>query len=741
MKRKHKLGRNGGRNQKRGLERFITSRLFIVLGSVFLLIGLYYSFSSGGTNSLSGMLMDLLRPSDSVHVQEAVGNGLTILLFCFMPAGLALIVSGFYAKKFSSVTYPASLIIALYLIVIQTKVLVINFNYGGSYYPSFFIASLFLFLPVLLFFTNAFCHRKPAILILACLYFYISVVLYAANYSGRFDYLFPFVLIFSMVIAWVSQRIESPYINLINFFFAIGFFGLFWLRKFVVSSKPDFLIEFYVFSVLFYLLFYLLVVYASNAKEHPLNNWFQSIIICSNLLFFLGTTSFVIFKYYSFGFLWIFVLGLLLANLYGLKLLKQYHVITWTQPHHLNCMLLAASILPLWLHQNMVLLFTACLTIFMLVYANAFKGKISMCISLVSMLMMLCFFIFSWMIDYMPAVLAERILPESDLMWKGVIACTVMMITLRTTLWLLTKIESPLSKKWFTRSKYNHLVSGLSIFSFFLTLGWIGFSLICWITGSMSQVSVGWFISGSAFFIIMLTYFSKKRSIFKKSLLFFGFLFMLLYPLMVHWNMLNTRDELIQLGLLNWYSLGLHYIALFSLGLMGFMIIRRLYIRYIKNIVISRGLQFLSFILLLFIFSTEYDNCTLLVSTLQNINLGRYGGEGSLLTYNQHLPYSAIFWLLSSGLFVWGVLQHDKFIRNSAIVIFTLVLVKIFVFDFEILDQMTRSIVLIFIGLFLIGLAMVYPYLLKANLKIDERVNRNSHREHHLTSGIELKNE
>jgi len=326
-KRKHKIRRKSSRNRERLVEKFLNSRLFIVLGAVFLLLGLYYSLhSSESSGSFSGVLMNLLRPSEDAQTIEVPGSGFVSLLLYFLPAALGLIVASWFAQRYSTITHPASLLMAFYLIVIQTKILVLNFNYGGCYYYSFFMASLFLFIPVLLFFMSALFHKRAEILVFACFYFYLSVVLYAANYSGRFEYLFPFVIIFSLAFYWIGQKIEKPAFNLINCAFAFGYLGIFWLRKFVVNTKPDFLILFLIFSALFYLLFYAIVIFASSKGEHPLGKWMQLVLNWSNLFFFLGTTFYVIFKYYTFGYLWIFVLALLLFNILGLYLLKRINI-------------------------------------------------------------------------------------------------------------------------------------------------------------------------------------------------------------------------------------------------------------------------------------------------------------------------------------------------------------------------------------------------------------------------------
>ena len=697
------------------------SRLFIIVGVVFLIIGVYYALSSMGAGSggLYRLLMSLFQPSDEAKGKliQLSGHAYLILVLYFLPAAIALVVINLYSTKFGRFTYPASIFVALYLLVIQTWILMLNIYSEVCYYQNFFIFAVFLFSIILLLFITAYNQRKSTILIISCFYFYISLVLLIANFGGPFDYLFPFVLLFSSFIVWIGRKIERPYINLINFAFAIGFFDLFWLRKFVVNSKADYLIEFFVFGILFYLLFYAIVVYTSNNRKRQLSKWMQLVIIWSNLLFFIGTTSFVLIKYYSFGYLWIFVLALLLFNLLVLNILKRINAISWSLPHHFIIIFLGALILPLLLHQNMVLLFTAGLSIFMLVYANEYKNSPSMWISLVAMILMIGRFLFSLGANYVPAFFAETTLPDVALMWNGIISGVVMVVSLSISQWLLDKVEISISKKWFKRSKYNLIIRALLLFLIFFTMGWIGFSLLYQITGTVVFSSVGWFITGSIFFIIIINFYSGNKSTFKRPLLYIAFTYALSYTLLVYWNMTIYREKLIHIGNLNVTAFLLHYIALILLVVLGIMTFSRIYLRNAKNNLVQREIQIFMIVFSFFLLCTEYDNITVLIATIQNYSNGMFGFKSEMLTFNQHLPYSIIMWLFTVILFFWAISRHKHFLRNFSVLLFVAILIKVFAYDFEILNPGVRSAVFIIAGLFFLSFAILYPRLLKAESK------------------------
>jgi hypothetical protein len=717
--RRHRTSRKSSHRKERGIERFFTSRLFIVLGILFLLIGLYYAFSSsGGSGNFYDMFINALQPTNggSRPAIEFSGKGTWVLLLCFVPAILALSISGFYARKYKSITYNATLIIILFLIAMQVKVLML-FITGETH--SFFIAvALSLLLPILLLFVSAYYHRKPGILILTCLYVFISAVIYAFIYGRPYDYLLPFVLIFSGGIFWVGQKINRPYVNLASFFFATGFSGLFWARNFILNSKTDTLLQFYIIGILFYLLFHAITIFASQSKEHPLRKWMQMVLGWSNMVFFVGTTSFVIIKYYSFGYLWAFVLAVLLFNVAVIYLLKRYKGNAWELPHYFTAMFLASLVLPLILHQNMPLLFMAVLSVLMLLYALEFKITAAFWISCIATAAMLVFYLFYWVFSYLPAMLPGPVPPDAALLLHGVLSG----IAVVTALWIAKRCihvaEFPLSKWWFSRTAYSRLIRTILLNALFFTMGWIGFALAIRLTGTLLYASAGWFIAGSLFFIGMISHYAGKQSIFKKTVQYLAFAFALLYPLMVQWSMAVYTQDLLKSGDFTLLPLLLHYVALASLVILGLITVRRIYRRSVKNLFINRTVQVLTIVFLLFVLCAEYDNVSMLLAALgNNTNSGTASGE-QILASNHMLPWSILMWALTVVVFIRAIVTKNLFQRNFSIVLYLLILVKVFAWDFSSLSQGGKSAVFIVLGLFLIGFAVVYPRLQKAYGKV-----------------------
>ena len=714
QKRTHHSHRTPGFHKPKGFERFLNSRLFIVLGSIFLLIGLYSSLSSSsGSNEFYNLILSFFAPGADVPAgPDIAGTGLTELILYFLPAVIVLIGTLIFAGNYRGLTLPISILSAIYLIVIQIKISFFNTIFGGCFYPDFYTAILFLWLPAFLLLANSLIHRKSALLILTCFYFYISVVLLYQNFPARIEFFFGFILLCSLLITGIGQKIEKPVNHLINFIFAWGYFGLFWLRKLVVNSRPEFLPLFFIFGIFFYLLFYAVVLYTSAKKDNPVHHWIHLVINGSNLLAFVGTTCWVLIHYTGPGYLPLFVAALLLFNLLGIYFIKKYRLATWTLPYHYGVMILAALVLPVLVQQNRLILFTAVLSVLMLVYANTMKERSAFWISLGSLFVMSVFYLYSWFWVCLPAHFAFHNLPESSLLVYGILMGLVVTGALGFTSWYLQTAELPHSKNWFRKKKYDRLVRILFLFSLFLTLGWLGFCIAFQFTGSLSYTPVAWFSTGALFFIGVIRYYSGKQSSFKKPLLYLACAFAVLYPLMVHWNMAVYRTTLILRNDLNLFVILIHYLALVLVYLLGRMIIRRIRRHFIKNTDLLRGLEFLTVSFILFLLITEYDNLSVILSVLQNSpGLQQTGGDP--LAMNMFLPYSVIIWVVSAVVFYRAIVRRNKFLRNLAIVLFLGMLIKLFAFDIPELGPGSGGIVYISLGLFLFASGFVYSRLLK----------------------------
>ena len=498
--------------------------------------------------------------------------------------------------------------------------------------------------------------------------------------------------------------------------------GLFWLRKFVVNAKQEFLPIFFIFGFLFFILFYAIVLFLAGQKENPLPRRIQLFMYGTNLLIYLGTTAYVLIHYYSTVYLALFVIGLLFFHILGLYLIKRFNSTAWTLPHHYAVMGLSAVLSPLLVEQGRLILFTAVLSVIMVRYAIKFKRQTALWVSVGSLGIMFAWYLVAWARVLVPFQLVSLALPDQDLVIYGLLIGVAVSGAMWLTAWQLKKAALPISSRSFNKLKYERIVRIGMLFSLFLSLGWCMFIFASQTTGSTDYTSVAWFISGTAFFIGAIYAYRGQVSSFKKPILYIALLFALGYPVLVHWNMVIFRNSLIMLSDLHASVLFLHYLALVLVVLLGRLVLRRIYRQNQKKATFRNGVELFTALSLLFLFCTEYDNLSIVLGAMQNTG-GTAGTIGvDQLTFNKFLPYSVMLGIVSVIIFVRSVIRKNRFLRNFGIVLYCVMLVKLFAVDFGNLSAGARTAVFMVLGLFLIGFAFVYPKLLKGD-KTTGRLN------------------
>jgi hypothetical protein len=698
--------KKGKKKQKKNsyIENILSSRSLIVVGILFLLTGLYTSYSPGESNSFINSILNFFKPSQEIlRTEGSSGANFMIMVWYFLPAVLSLILSIFYGRKFSLVSVLIIGLTTIYLIGFQLVMYKFSLYTLVYYYPNFYIALIFLFAPIVLLAISSFMQRNFILLIFTCLYFYITELLYIGYYPVSYlNFFFISILFFSVVIAWLGEKLEKPNINIINFIFVVGFFSMVFIKKFVVNSKLDYVPEFITFSILFYMLQYGIVVFASGGKEQSLKKWMQWVIPMLNLLFLIATTSFLVIKFYSFSTLWVFLMALIVLNVLGLIGIKKYNSELELLPYHYILAVLVSLLLPLFLPQYGIFLFASGLSVSFILLFYYLEKRNLIWISWVSIIASIATYFFQWLASYLPNILEFHM--KMNVLWEGLFNSLVLMITLGLIRSLLVKAgDIAAFQKWKSRKSYIGMLTLFLLIIAYITLSLGIFILIYLLFDSSQYAMTGLFVAGSIYFNSFIRYYSGKQSDYKKTILYLGFLLALLYPLFMGWSF--SSEHLIHLGAINSIAFVLHYIGIGLLILLGYMSIKRIYLRNVKKPYVIQIMEILTVFTLVFLFCMEYDNLSLLNSSF----LGIQHLSVRMFETNQYLPYTVVILILSILVFFYGMIRKSVLLRSTSIILFVGCIIKLFAYDFEMTAPTERSLMLISMGVFLIGIALFYP--------------------------------
>jgi hypothetical protein len=381
-------------------------------------------------------------------------------------------------------------------------------------------------------------------------------------------------------------------------------------------------------------------------------------------------------------------------------------------PFQVNMLVLGSLVLPLLIGQNRIMIFVAGLSVLMLWYADYAKNRWFILASLGTGFLIVLYYLIQWGLYYVPALAGGNAGPDSGLVLHGIIGGLAASAALAANWWLLANYDLSTDLKKLSRHKVLRINRILLLIALFLAMAWISISLTSHGTGSTEILMIGGFISGCLFFIGVIRFQSGKKSSLRHPIRYLAFLFGLSYPFLVHWAMIIYRDTLSAGGSAYIQASLLHYLALALLLVLGWFSIPKLYRQFSKNAVLRRVVQSVAILFILFLLVAEYDNLSVLIQALRMRNNGNiYPTIQPMLEANKYLPYSILLAVGSLAILVWAVIKQFRFVRSFAIVMFLLVIVKIFALDFIHLTPAARTGVLIGLGLLLVGISMAYPKL------------------------------
>lgn len=711
------------RKKKKSSKSDRISTILLYAGLLFMLLGLIYIFESAGRgNGISTLLQQIFTPSNDIEVKKESGMlGIKVFLY-FLPVCLILILNVFFSKKLKLISSILAISALFYLLLVQVWILAISITL--NIYPNLLTASVFLWLLVLLLLANMYVLQKPIVSILTILFFYISIVLFSPNFFGSQNFLLGYVLIFSTLVFFVSKHIKQPSLNLLNNAFALGFMGLFWLRKFVVNSKPDFLVVFIVFATAFYILFYTITLLASRKQHDSLPKWSQLAMLWGNFLFFAITMGFVMLRYYGAGQLWMLSAGMLLLHLAGMSAMKRFESFAWKWPHYFLFIVLASLMLPLLGQQSMLLLFASGMSLGLLYYTLQYKEKFSYWAFVGSFFVMLGMLAYYWLSSYLPAIVLPKEVPGNELMWHGVLSTTAVAIALAALYYMLKDEDVPSSGFSMDGSLLKRMVRVFLWLATFAAAGWIGSFIVIAMEGSTFYVPMVWFFTGASIFIVSITLLTGKKSFLKLPMLYSGFAFMLLYLPLVQWRMISINTIWIESGTYLALGMVMHVLDLLLLFVLSVMVIRRVVTQAAKKPAQKAVVQFISIVFISLVLCFEYENLYVLLTASKAGVAAGYIASDALLSGNRYLPFSVVSGMFMVGVLLKSLLDNDNSMRNIAFVLLGLLLLKVFFYDFDILSTGMRAVVFIATGVMLLGIAMAYPRVQKEGKQRYERKHK-----------------
>jgi hypothetical protein len=688
----------------RRVERFFLNYGLGFAGAVILLTGVaYLVINHFGNDKVMHIIESILKPGrenefnpGSVRIPVSMIVSLTLLyLPGFFPLAAIFLLPG-NRSMFRTGLGVAGFV---WLIFITGKVFLFNaYNYG-VFFPGFWAAVIFFLIVEILLLVIAITAKSRTVLNLSVLYFFISVALIRSYFGG----LMPFFLILIVFLCTtffftIKFRWRSAYVTLVTFSFL--YIGYYTITKIILINDPG-----PVPYVLPALIVWLVVAVTGVAILKPVTprkiimpfwdgiSYVSPFIVIGLSYFAIKITGTNLFSPLCNLLIVILMTGLAVYN-------ERYSYFRSRRGFYFAVCILVASIIPLFMFPNFLLIFIASLTVTILVHANLTHSNASFNFSVFLYLLSLFIYVVEWGITFIPALSSQR--ASGDIYPLSIVLTSLMFASL---LYFYTKVFQYIAVKH--KSMCRRVILSEATIEFLLPF--ILFSSL-FLTSDFLLVSIfkGYrlnYIEGATLAYGFILFLLVRRPARTEKMLVIrvvvSYIMIALYPVIVQPEVILFLNQLLGGVAPAIVPFVLHYLCL---GIVIALLVKanrdliRLFphtreaVHYIKMTVV---------LVAAFILLSEYDHFSLLWP-------GYKGSlaESEILRTNHFVPYSVILLFISVSLMIYSLIRYSRFLRRVSLIMIILVIAKIFIFDLRLLKGNNVVLLLISVGLILIGLAI-----------------------------------
>jgi len=673
---------SGKRGPFRKIESVISKYFFRFIGIIFILASIWYAVSSAGKilNITKTIVSKetVLQPKTIIHTQPVTP------------------LSG--AGKQILITAPMIIWVTVIAIVVVI---------------AFFLAGRF---------------RRKEIGRIAILIFYPALVLLARNFGWQVHLLFPLILLFSVLLYRNGMRLRTTIAIKINVLMAWSFFGIWWILNVILEGQNGILFPYLLYSGIFFCWFTWAGIRRGYSGYHKSFRYMEFIVVLVNISFYYLLTTVV---FYKFGFtesLWLFALALSLLLFGTIYFSDKFRLQFNKIPYIIAGIILMSLVVPLLYRKEILLLFSGCLSALLLLYAKISGDRASVIISLISLMIMILIFIQYWILKFLPVAFFQNILANTSLVNKGIFAGLAVTAILIIDHKLLKETDITFPQNWFKRRTYLRIIKGVILLTAFLTGIWI-FNYAClMIIGNDDAKFLGWFCFSCLYFIGTLPVLSKQKSSYLKPFIWFSLFLIVTYPGLIHFTVVEIRNESLRLADYSRAGFKLHYFA-------SFLIISNLWLTgsYFTRIYKDKRMYlhgFWTFLVFMLTFLTlsEMDHLTVITGLHKGISIE------DIILRNRQLPYTVISVLFSGVILAIGFVRRSRFLRALGLIMLAMILIKFLYLDLRSVGGTGKTILLFAAGIVVIIISFYYS---RIRTYFHYRDSGHHHHHRHLKEGNE----
>ncbi|OFX22580.1 MAG: hypothetical protein A2033_02485 [Bacteroidetes bacterium GWA2_31_9] len=537
--------------------------------------------------------------------------------------------------------------------------------------------------------------------------------------EGNYIVLFSYLIILNSGMLILSYFKNWYILNFIAFVFTSLIFGGWLFAKCPETLPYPPYKGALIFGTVFYLMFFAMNI-INNVKEKQQFKFYEIFILLSNTFFFFSAGIFIFGNVMEARLQGIFTIILGVFNFVFAFVLFRNNKVDKNLIYFLIGLVLTFISLsaPIQLHGNYITLFWAAEAVLLLWLGYKSEIKIISLASVVVVSLMIVSLVMDWgntyshTYDYINGEYVRVSL--TAFLNKAFITGIAVSASLLISNFLLGLYKEDEVFWGFKASVYKHILNGLFILFFFLTL-------LIEIQYQLSQYEVARSVTNTIIGALIFLYtvslslwssFPKPRKIYFE--IFTGLIFMLLFAYLTYYQhqFSNLRNAYMsgKYGI-SYAQYASHYIVVVAIGLLLFRFIKKvLHIFGVKSFWNRINYWIVTFVGIVVI-NAEIDNAVVVSMLRESSNYY------NLLMQSHKIAYPIAWGLISFGLMFFGMKFKNRDLRIISLSVILITIIKLFAYDIQDVNQGGKIAAFISLGILLLIVSFMYQKLKKLLLE------------------------
>ena len=567
-------------------------------------------------------------------------------------------------------------------------------------HTNYYYSSFVLIIPLFLFFIfYKFYNNKFSLLLISICFFSILFQLQLSGFHPT--YIFTSILLYNSIFYFIAKKENTFTAFSLNFLFSYFYLGLFVMRKLYLWHYTSLLSLFFIVSFLFFIYFLFIGLSIKSVKNKP---FLPVIFSWINTTIYLILSIFVLNLFYDFGNFVPVLLAIIshsLIVIFSAKFNLGQSNLFYSQ---ITIVFLAPVLFAVILPDYFFELFSGFTAVILLFYYRYFSNKIILWLSLIALQILMIHFIYLLFSFYFP-VLGLFVTPSISILESGFINIAIVFFSTFGVKIYLSKISAFTTNKWVNKKGYFLYINLFLELIFFVLVAWF-----CYLIFVASKYNLDYFHSFLLLFSsIFAAYLFYNKSRLTSNKLIASCTLFVLVSLISILNFFGFPYYNINRVLMPNYLVIESIFHYLQLAIILFLLLKtsQIIIEIKKSKLLKRIFEMAIITLIILIICKEYDYLFLLrnVYDFTEPSLANFANS---IEMNKLLPYSSILFFSAFVFFVVGVKWNNRFIRIFSLTIIVFDLIKVFYFEFDILTNQERIVILIILGLSFLFLSKIY---------------------------------